>query len=231
MCVQSKICFMALFAISLVAYGNLNDVSDIDLLKSVEDLQAQVMEIKGQYVSITSSLERIQLEIPYGLQNFPDIFNLDNQNLIIGPDGNIYFDHHDIRDFYFVDESGEKDSDDDGYNDNDEIIHGSDPLDKDDVPLIIMSPDNCPNGYINQQYFYILHTNFKSPVSWYLLEELPPGLTLRENGIIVGIPQETGDFSFLLQVEDESGKEDVKTMRIIIDSTSSSVRAGCGEYK
>lgn len=136
-----------------------------------------------------------------------------------------------IRDFYFVDESGEKDSDDDGYNDNDEIIHGSDPLDKDDVPLIIMSPDNCPNGYINQQYFYILHTNFKSPVSWYLLEELPPGLTLRENGIIVGIPQETGDFSFLLQVEDESGKEDVKTMRIIIDSTSSSVRAGCGEYK
>lgn len=74
MCVQSKICFMALFAISLVAYGNLNDVSGIDLLKSVEDLQAQVMEIKGQYVSITSSLERIQLEIPYGLQNFPDIF-------------------------------------------------------------------------------------------------------------------------------------------------------------
>lgn len=102
MCVQSKICFMALFAISLVAYGNLNDVSGIDLLKSVEDLQAQVMEIKGQYVSITSSLERIQLEIPYGLQNFPDIFNLDNQNLIIGPDGNIYFDHHDIRDYVFI---------------------------------------------------------------------------------------------------------------------------------
>lgn len=99
MCTQSKVCFAALFALSLAAYGNLNEIHDIDLLKSVEDLQAQIMEIKGQYASITSNLERIQLEIPLGLQNFPDIFNLNDQNLIIGPDGNIYFDHRDLRDY------------------------------------------------------------------------------------------------------------------------------------
>ncbi len=102
MCTQSKVCFAALFALSLAAYGNLNEIHDIDLLKSVEDLQAQVMEIKGQYVSITSSLEKIQLDIPQSLQNFPAIFNFDDQNLIVGPDGNIYFDNRDIRDYVCV---------------------------------------------------------------------------------------------------------------------------------
>ncbi len=124
MCTQSKVCFAALFALSLVAYGNLNDVRGIDLLKSVEDLQAQIMEIKGQYVSITSSLERIQLEIPLGLQNFPDIFNLNDQNLIIGPDGNIYFDHRDLRDYVYVINSQSENASDSDTNNVDQTRSG-----------------------------------------------------------------------------------------------------------
>ena len=154
MCVQSKICFMALFAISLVAYGNLNDVSGIDLLKSVEDLQAQVMEIKGQYVSITSSLERIQLEIPYGLQNFPDIFNLDNQNLIIGPDGNIYFDHHDIRDYVFIINSQSENTGDSETNQVDQTRSGYVTTEQFNqlADLVFTLSASCQTLRLNQRY-------------------------------------------------------------------------------
>ena len=124
MLIRSKICFTVLFAISLTAYCNLNDVRGIDLLKSVEDLQAQVMEIKDQYISITSSLERIQLEIPYSLQNFPDIFNLNDQNLIIGPDGNIYFDHRDLRDYVCVINSQSENASDSDTNNVDQTRSG-----------------------------------------------------------------------------------------------------------
>lgn len=122
--IRSRICFIALFALSLVAYGNLNDVRGIDLLKSVEDLQAQVMEIKDQYVSITSSLERIQLEIPRGLKNFPELFYLEGQNLIVGPDGNIYFDHRDLRDYVCVINSQSENASDSDTNNVDQTRSG-----------------------------------------------------------------------------------------------------------
>lgn len=122
--IRSKVYFTVLFAINLAAYGNLNEIHDIDLLKSVEDLQAQVMEIKGQYVSITSSLERIQLEIPRGLQNFPELFYLENQNVIVGPDGNIYYDNRDIRDYVSVMGSQSDNACDDDINDPDQTRAG-----------------------------------------------------------------------------------------------------------
>lgn len=99
----SAITFLfALLFISAAVYGDSNDVYDVDLLKSVEDLHAQVMELKSQYVSITSGLERIQLEIPRGLQNFPDLFYIEGQNLVVGPDGNIYYNDRDIRDYVSI---------------------------------------------------------------------------------------------------------------------------------
>ncbi|MBP5626870.1 hypothetical protein J6X96_01715 [bacterium] len=122
--IRLKVCFTALFAISLVVYGNFNDIRDIDLLKSVEDLQAQVMEIKYQYVSITSSLEKIQLDIPQSLQNFPAIFNFDDQNLIVGPDGNIYFDNRDIRDYVCVINSQSENAGDSDTNNVDQTRSG-----------------------------------------------------------------------------------------------------------
>ena len=82
------------------------------------------MEIKDQYISITSSLERIQLEIPYSLQNFPDIFNLNDQTLIIGPDGNIYFDHRDLRDYVCVINSQSENASDSDTNNVDQTRSG-----------------------------------------------------------------------------------------------------------
>ena len=94
---------MAWSVISGTVYGNSSDAYDVDLLiMSVEALQTQVMEIKSQYDSITSSLERIQLEIPRGLQNFPELFYLEGQNVIVGPDGIIYYDRRDIRDYVSI---------------------------------------------------------------------------------------------------------------------------------
>ena len=92
----------ALLFINAAVFGNSNNVYDADFLKSVEDLHAQVMELKNQYVSITSSLERIQLEIPRGLQNFSDLFYIEGQNLVVGPDGNIYYNDRDIRDYVSI---------------------------------------------------------------------------------------------------------------------------------
>lgn len=96
---KSKIFLFVLFAISTTVYGNLNDISDINLLKSLEDLQAQVLEIKYQYVSITSNLEKIKLDIPYGLQSFPGLFMIDNHDLFVGPDGNIYYRQQNMQDY------------------------------------------------------------------------------------------------------------------------------------
>ena len=120
----TKIPFLALLVASAAVYGIPEDFCDADILKSVEDLQAQIMEIKGQYASITSNLERIQLEIPRGLQNFPDIFNLNDQNLIIGPDGNIYFDHRDLRDYVCVINSQSENASDSDTNNVDQTRSG-----------------------------------------------------------------------------------------------------------
>lgn len=98
----TKIAFLALPVASAAVYGVSEDICDADFIRSVEDLQAQVMEIKSQYVSITSSLERIRSEIPQGLRNFSDLFCFEGQNIIVGPDGDIYYDNRDIRDYVSI---------------------------------------------------------------------------------------------------------------------------------
>lgn len=119
------ISFLALSVISGTVYGNSSDAYDVDLLiESVEALQTRVMEIKSQYDSITSSLERIQLEIPRGLQNYPDLFYLEGQNVIVGPDGNIYYDHRDIRDYVRILASQSDNAGDDGINGPDQTRAG-----------------------------------------------------------------------------------------------------------
>ena len=47
----TKIPFLALLVASAAVYGIPEDFCDADLLKSVEDLQAQITEIKYQYIS------------------------------------------------------------------------------------------------------------------------------------------------------------------------------------
>lgn len=63
---------LPLFVVGSTVYGGPDDIHDVDLLKRVKDLQAQVMEIKEQYASITSNLERI-LHMPGGVDK-PAIF-------------------------------------------------------------------------------------------------------------------------------------------------------------
>lgn len=119
------ISFLSLSVISGTVYGNSSDAYDVDLLiESVETLQTKVMEIKSQYDSITSSLERIQLEIPRGLQNYPDLFYLEEQNVIVGPDGNIYYDHRDIRDYVRILASQSDNAGDDGISGPDQTRAG-----------------------------------------------------------------------------------------------------------
>ena len=96
--------FLSLVLMSYVCLANKdmdfssNFEKEEELLERITKLQAQVKDIKGQYISITSQLEKIQLNIPKGLENFPDLFILNDDTLVVGPDGNIYYDGYEIRD-------------------------------------------------------------------------------------------------------------------------------------
>lgn len=95
--------FLSLVFMSYVCFANedmdfsSNFEKEKDLLERITKLQAQVKDIKGQYISITSQLEKIQLNIPKGLVNFPDLFVINDDTLVVGPDGNIYYDGYDVR--------------------------------------------------------------------------------------------------------------------------------------
>lgn len=134
------------------------------------------------------------------------------------------------RFFTLIENENLTDTDDDGYIDNDELARGSDPNDPNDIPLIITSDENFPNGYLGQQYFLVPKVNdAKYRCSWDLIGSLPDGLTLSESGTISGVPQKTGYFTFRLKVTNQKWKQDIKRFFInISDPPKSSVRVGNG---
>ena len=85
--------FLSLVFMSYVCFANedmdfsSNFEKEKDLLERITKLQAQVKDIKWQYISITSQLEKIQLNIPKGLVNFPDLLSLMMTRLLSGQTG------------------------------------------------------------------------------------------------------------------------------------------------
>lgn len=128
--------------------------------------------------------------------------------------------------------SNSVDSDSDGYNDTVEIARDSNPYDPRDIPLIIISDPVCSNSYYGQQYYNILKVNDEqNRVYWNAPGILPSGLILSQEGVLFGIPRETGVFLFDVEVLNEIGKRDIKRFYMNIkDPNQSQIKSGVGAY-
>ncbi|MCU1296784.1 MAG: hypothetical protein JWO91_1062 [Acidobacteriaceae bacterium] len=70
-------------------------------------------------------------------------------------------------------------------------------------PLVILNTD-LPKGYLGQPYQFQLQAKGGiTPVKWVLnTDSLPIGVKLNEDGSLVGVPTETGSFSFTVIMAD-----------------------------
>jgi hypothetical protein len=70
-------------------------------------------------------------------------------------------------------------------------------------PLVVLNSD-LPKGYLGQPYHFQLQANGGiTPVKWALnTDSLPSGVKLNEDGSLIGVPTETGDFSFTVSMAD-----------------------------
>lgn len=115
------------------------------------------------------------------------------------------------------------DSDNDGYYDFYEEYRGSDPNNADDIPGIFDQNNNCPNAVKGCQYSYQFSTiQRQNLLAWSLKGSLPPGLVLKNDGIISGIPQQTGTFEFIVEVIDSKGKWDEFPVFLTVEEPQSS---------
>jgi len=81
-----------------------------------------------------------------------------------------------------------------------------------DPPEIVTG--SLPDGTVGAAYSQALEAQGDGRIAWSLAEgALPEGLTLSPEGVIAGIPNEMGVFSFTVQAENRSG-EDVKELSI-----------------
>lgn len=126
------------------------------------------------------------------------------------------------------------DSDNDGFDDNYEIRHGTDPYDSTSTPLFIDVEEILPNGHLGQDYFYRLKVKGGSrrPCFWLLgtKGKAPSGLHVTFDGELRGIPTETGQFSFYISVFDGQ-KYESKPVHLTIEPQSEGfgVTPGKGE--
>jgi hypothetical protein len=70
-------------------------------------------------------------------------------------------------------------------------------------PLIVQTT-SLPKGYVGQKYEAALTAQGGIlPLKWELKEgSLPPGISLHSEGVILGVPSEPGEFSFMVTVKD-----------------------------
>jgi hypothetical protein len=70
-------------------------------------------------------------------------------------------------------------------------------------PLIVQTT-SLPKGYVGQKYEATLTAQGGIlPLKWELKEgSLPPGVSLHSEGVIIGVPSESGEFSFTVAVKD-----------------------------
>lgn len=73
-------------------------------------------------------------------------------------------------------------------------------------PLVVQTP-NLPRAYVGQKYETELTAKGGIlPLKWEIREgELPPGVSLHSEGVLIGVPSQAGEFSFTVVVKD-SGK-------------------------
>lgn len=115
------------------------------------------------------------------------------------------------------------DSDNDGYYDFYEKYRRSDPYNADDIPGLFDQSNNFPNAVKGCQYSYQFSTKQRQNLlAWSLKGALPSGLVLKNTGTISGIPQQSGNFEFIVEVIDSKGKWDEFPVFLTVEEPQSS---------
>ena len=137
--------------------------------------------------------------------------------------------------FVYIDpnDSGEADSDNDGFNDIEELLRNSDPDDPLDVPIIIC--DTNANLEVSKDIYLCreLLTKRDVPAFWEYLGTLPEGISLSSDGMLSGVPKEIGIFDVEITANGLNGNHsDTTSYRItVVPAVPSSVKIGTGEIK
>lgn len=83
-------------------------------------------------------------------------------------------------------------------------------------------------GYLNRPFNYNLYAyNGMPPYMWkYVSGDFPNGINISDDGILSGIPVESGDFMSYIKVEDARGDYDEKQLTIIIYNQETAPKGG-----
>ena len=97
-------------------------------------------------------------------------------------------------------------------------------------PLVIRTT-NLPKGYLRQRYEARLGANGGiTPLRWEISEgALPTGIMLGQDGVLSGLPTETGEFKFTARVTD-SGKPAVQRNQPLVLTVVAPLMAQWGRY-
>lgn len=86
-------------------------------------------------------------------------------------------------------------------------------------PLMVRTT-SLPNGYVGQEYEAKLTASGGIlPLEWELKEgSLPPGMSLHEEGDLIGVPSEAGEFHFTVTVKDSGrpGQEKAQKLELVV---------------
>ncbi|MBR5901377.1 hypothetical protein IKZ40_03425 [bacterium] len=108
--------------------------------------------------------------------------------------------------FTFLPESGMRDIDEDGVCDNDEVVADSDPSDPKSIPFRITTPEKLPNARIKEQYYFNFKATGGAPPyeTMMLTPGNPPGFLLKEDGLLLGLPEREGTYKFTIGMRDQN---------------------------
>ena len=135
------------------------------------------------------------------------------------------------RSFFVIDDDLEKDSDGDGFSDNDERKEGFDPFDSSDVPMRLV-PDLPPLGKAGLFYFKQLNVSGGvKPLYWEMKGASAHGFSVNEKGMLLGVPPRSGSFSLNFSVKDQLGRVFDFTLPVIISEKATlDISPGLGGF-
>jgi len=98
------------------------------------------------------------------------------------------------------------DTDADGASDNEEYAASSDPFDPNSLPLTIKTPENLPDARVREHYYFNFMAMGGAPPLEYLMltPGNPPGFLLKEDGLLLGLPEREGVYQFTVGVRDQN---------------------------
>lgn len=156
--------------------------------------------------------------------------------MVIAKTNDVECTHSNTSCFQFIDpnDSGNIDSDCDGFFDVEELLHNSDPDNIHDMPVIICCETNItiriPRGLFFYREFNVKH---RLNVVWSFHNGLPEGIYADQSGIIYGTPTQNGSYIIDIMATDFFGlHSDEKTITIEVYSPiQSMIKIGAGKIE